>query len=147
MMVIIAERIHLFPFRTQKLSSYTSTIFGWRRPEKIDRCHQPYENSFDTSSFFILSPAKLIRVPTKRMFWREEEQSNKNEICEFMSKWLKERIATRRRPEKIDRCHQPDKNSFNTGSFLFCIQTNVQTLATIYFLGPSPAKYRRRVRA
>lgn len=41
MMVIIAERFHLFPFRTQKLSSHTSTIFGWRRPEKIDRCHQP----------------------------------------------------------------------------------------------------------
>ena len=58
MMVIIAERIHLFPFRTQQLSSHTSTIFGWRRPEKIDRCHQPDKNSFDTGSFFMLSPAK-----------------------------------------------------------------------------------------
>ena len=68
MMVIIAERFHLFPFRTQQLSSHTSTIFGWRRPEKIDRCHQPDENSFDTGSFFMLSPAKFVRVPTKRKF-------------------------------------------------------------------------------
>lgn len=42
MMVIIVERFHLFPFRTQKLSFHASKIFGWRRPEKIDRCHQPY---------------------------------------------------------------------------------------------------------
>ena len=55
MMVIIAERSHLFPFRTQQLSSHTSTIFGWRRPEKIDRCHQPDKNSFDTGSFFMFS--------------------------------------------------------------------------------------------
>ena len=55
MMVIIAERIHLFPFRTQQLSSHTSTIFGWRRPEKIDRCHQPYvANSIKTvCDFFV----------------------------------------------------------------------------------------------
>ena len=55
MMVIIAERFHLFPFRTQQLSSHTSTIFGWRRPEKIDRCHQPDKNSQIVSSFFIFN--------------------------------------------------------------------------------------------
>ena len=54
MMVIIAERFHLFPFRTQKLSSYASTIFGWRRPEKIDRCHQPdvANSTYATCDFF-----------------------------------------------------------------------------------------------
>ena len=33
----MAKRSHLFPFRTQKLSSFTSKILGWRRPGKIDR--------------------------------------------------------------------------------------------------------------
>ena len=34
--VLIVARSHLFPFRTQKLSSFTSKILGWRRPGKID---------------------------------------------------------------------------------------------------------------
>ena len=33
----MAVRIHLFPSRTQKLSSPVSTILGWRRPGKIER--------------------------------------------------------------------------------------------------------------
>ena len=36
--VVITERPHLFPFRTQKLSSPVLTILGWRRPGKIGRC-------------------------------------------------------------------------------------------------------------
>ena len=35
----MAVRIHLFPSRTQKLSSPVSTILGWRRPGKIERRH------------------------------------------------------------------------------------------------------------
>ena len=31
-------RSHLFPYRTQKLSSSVSKILGWRRPGKIERC-------------------------------------------------------------------------------------------------------------
>ena len=31
-------RFHLFPFRTQKLSSLVPKIVGWRRPVKIGRC-------------------------------------------------------------------------------------------------------------
>ena len=31
-------RVHLFPFRTQKLSSLVPKIVGWRRPVKIGRC-------------------------------------------------------------------------------------------------------------
>ena len=67
MMVIIAERFHLFPFRTQKLSSHTLTIFGWRRPEKIGRCHQPDELVW-YEFFFCLQPN--YRDPTKHLFWR-----------------------------------------------------------------------------
>ena len=36
--VVITVRPHLFPFRTQKLSSPVSTILGWQRPGKIDCC-------------------------------------------------------------------------------------------------------------
>ena len=31
-------RVHLFPSRTQKLSSSVLTILGWKRPGKIRRC-------------------------------------------------------------------------------------------------------------
>ena len=35
---IMAERFHLFPFRTQKLSSAEATILTWRRVGKIAQC-------------------------------------------------------------------------------------------------------------
>ena len=38
MLVLMTMRIHLFPSRTQKLSSSVSKILGWRRPGKIERC-------------------------------------------------------------------------------------------------------------
>ena len=34
-LVLIGMRVHLFPSRTQKLSSYSPTILGWWRPGKI----------------------------------------------------------------------------------------------------------------
>ncbi len=73
MMVIIVERFHLFPFRTQKLSFHASTIFGWRRPEKIDRCHQPDENSVNLGYFFVFrrGTAKPKRVPRHNLFVEE----------------------------------------------------------------------------
>ena len=37
-MVLITLRVHLFPFRTQKLSSMVPKILGWWRPGKIGRC-------------------------------------------------------------------------------------------------------------
>ena len=36
-------RSHLFPFRTQKLSSHTPTILGWQRPGKIGSRRDPKE--------------------------------------------------------------------------------------------------------
>ena len=35
--VPMTQRSHLFPFRTQKLSSVVPKILGWRRPGKIGR--------------------------------------------------------------------------------------------------------------
>lgn len=34
--VTIAEGIHLFPSRTQKLSPQTSMVLGWQRPGRVD---------------------------------------------------------------------------------------------------------------
>ena len=40
-LVLFAMRVHLFPSRTQKLSSLAPKILGWRRPGKIGRCQTP----------------------------------------------------------------------------------------------------------
>ena len=34
-LVLIAARVHPFPFRTRKLSSFALKILGWKRPGKI----------------------------------------------------------------------------------------------------------------
>ena len=36
--VAIEKRIHLYTYRTQKLSFSSSKILGWRRPGKIEHC-------------------------------------------------------------------------------------------------------------
>ena len=38
-MVTIARRIHLFPFRTQKLSSLALKVLGGKLPGRIGRSH------------------------------------------------------------------------------------------------------------
>ena len=80
MMVIIAKRFHLFPFRTQKLSSYTSTIFGWRRPEKIDRCHQPDELVWYEFFFYILVEQPNIGDPQKEFFGEKKRPSKRHKL-------------------------------------------------------------------
>ena len=37
--VIIAKRIHLFPFRTQKLSSLALMVLGGQPPGRVGRSH------------------------------------------------------------------------------------------------------------
>ena len=53
----IAHRVHLFPFRTQKLSCAEPKILAWRRAGKIGRCQH------DLAHFLI--PVKLL---SKREF-------------------------------------------------------------------------------
>ena len=38
-MVIIAKRIHLFPYRTQKLSSLAAMVLGGQPPGRVARSH------------------------------------------------------------------------------------------------------------
>ena len=51
MVVTIAERIHLFPSRTQKLSSLTPKVLG-RAPGRIGSCHLQNEKAFATADVF-----------------------------------------------------------------------------------------------
>ena len=45
---VISQRVHLFPFRTQKLSSAEATILAWRRAGKIAQCqHHPIQLTAD----------------------------------------------------------------------------------------------------
>ena len=53
--VLMAVRFHLFPFRTQKLSSYASKILGWRRPGKIDQCRHFPDKALFFSALSIFS--------------------------------------------------------------------------------------------
>ena len=39
--VVMTERSHLFPYRTQKLSSPVPKVLGWTRPGRIGRCRFP----------------------------------------------------------------------------------------------------------
>ena len=51
------QRVHLFPFRTQKLSSAEATILTWRRVGKIAHRQHIKADSFPESAFllFLLS--------------------------------------------------------------------------------------------
>ena len=52
--VMIARRIHLFPYRTQKLSSLALMILGGRLPGKVGRCRfGKKRSSRKWASFFI----------------------------------------------------------------------------------------------
>ncbi len=55
-------RTHLFPFRTQKLSSHTPTILGWQRPGKIGSRRDPKELRSHDRSSFSLSPKARVHL-------------------------------------------------------------------------------------
>ena len=41
--VTMAKGIHLFPYRTQKLSLSAPMVLGWRRPGRVGRCRIPWK--------------------------------------------------------------------------------------------------------
>ena len=45
--VIMAKGIHLFPYRTQKLSLSAPMVLGWRRPGRVGRCRIPQRKASD----------------------------------------------------------------------------------------------------
>ncbi len=50
--VIIAKRIHLFPYRTQKLSSLAAMVLGGQPPGRVARSHvEPIGQAVKTPPF------------------------------------------------------------------------------------------------
>lgn len=50
----IAERIHLFPSRTQQLSSLAPMILGGKLPGKVGRCRFEKKDDFKNHPFLFL---------------------------------------------------------------------------------------------
>ena len=55
-MVLIVMRVHPFPFRTRKLSSFTPKILVWRRIGKIGNANMKKRQSKRLSLFVYLDP-------------------------------------------------------------------------------------------
>ena len=53
--VLIAVRVHPFPFRTRQLSSLVPKILGWRRPGKIGIADTRNRQSEDCLFFFLFN--------------------------------------------------------------------------------------------
>ena len=62
--VTMAERNHLFPSRTQQLSSHASKVLGWKRPGRIDCCRFR-KNPFTPTRKGVFCRLKLgcVRLP------------------------------------------------------------------------------------
>ena len=69
-------RSHLFPFRTQKLSSLVPKIVGWTRPVKIGRCRR-------LSSIRLLKPQPDGHAPLAQLV----EQLTLNQWAQGSSPW------------------------------------------------------------
>ena len=75
MVVTIAERIHLFPSRTQKLSSLTPKVLGFT-PGRIGSCHLPTEKNAFMGVLFLLQ--------RELNFWGKPQPKNEGRImCSF----------------------------------------------------------------
>ena len=69
-MVIIAVRTHLYPYRTQKLSSQTPTILHGRLCEKIGSCHlQVKDYPFRIVLFIFYANIYNKKEPISRSFF------------------------------------------------------------------------------
>ena len=57
--VTMAKGIHLFPYRTQKLSLSAPMVLGWRRPGRVGRCRIPQRKASDEClGLFFVYPEK-----------------------------------------------------------------------------------------
>ena len=57
-LVLQTQRVHLYPFRTQKLSSAVVKILGWKRPGKIAQCQHRTGNGENRSPILKKGEAK-----------------------------------------------------------------------------------------
>ena len=53
--VTMAKGIHLFPYRTQKLSLSAPMVLGWRRPGRVGRCRIPWKKNLPLMGWVLFS--------------------------------------------------------------------------------------------
>ena len=61
--VTMAKGIHLFPYRTQKLSLSAPMVLGWRRPGRVGRCRIPQRKASDECLGLFLCVSGEILLP------------------------------------------------------------------------------------
>ena len=61
--VTMAKGIHLFPYRTQKLSLSAPMVLGWRRPGRVGRCRIPQRKSLRRCLGLFLCASRQILLP------------------------------------------------------------------------------------
>ena len=90
--VILPQRVHLFPFRTQKLSSAEPKILAWRRAGKIGHCrHRTYvQKQLSLYRFSCL----LISYSTCRLSKEEYERSEYSSLAHVDSTQQAELLPT-----------------------------------------------------
>ena len=82
--VVMAKGIHLFPYRTQKLSLSAPMVLGWRRPGRVGHCRIPNKRHTRLGVFFICPPPVsllsralrqvqmyLARLPSDGVLWTQ----------------------------------------------------------------------------
>ena len=108
----MAKGIHLFPYRTQKLSLSAPMVLGWRRPGRVGRCRIPKKKLSLMAGLFLCAPGiflpghlqpsatlYLARFPIARRRWRKR------------ARW--------ETPGRVGRCWIPKKKlSLMAGLFL-----------------------------
>ncbi len=67
--VIIAEKIHLFPFRTQKLSSLALMVLGGKLPGRVGHSHVGYSKVAQRWSNRLLTGRLWVRAPPLEPIW------------------------------------------------------------------------------
>ena len=61
--VTMAKGIHLFPYRTQKLSLSAPMVLGWRRPGRVGRCRIPQRKSLRRCLGLFLCASRQVLLP------------------------------------------------------------------------------------
>ena len=61
--VTMAKGIHLFPYRTQKLSLSAPMVLGWRRSGRVGRCRIPQRKSLRRCLGLFLYASRQVLLP------------------------------------------------------------------------------------
>ena len=111
-------RSHLFPSRTQKLSSSASKILGWRRPGKIDRCQHKHSSLAQSVEHAAVNRVVVGSSPTRGAKKRKTTHCVVFLFC-FMMEDLKGRSKQTVRGTVCPSVAFPQKSKSNIGC-LFC---------------------------